>query len=81
MSYRRIWLLVDEMNRCFREKLIETQRGGSQAGGASLTELGRTVLDAYRALEERVASLAQNPAYACLIAAMRDEPLPPKSER
>jgi len=81
MSYRRVWLLVDEMNRCFREKVIETQKGGSTEQGARLTDLGRAVLEAYRALEEQSAALTDDPAYARLVSALRDEPLPPKSPR
>jgi molybdate transport system regulatory protein len=81
MSYRRVWLLVDEMNRCFREKVIETQKGGGAEQGARLTDLGRTVLEAYRALEEQSAGLADGPAYARLVSALRDDPIPSKSPR
>ena len=31
MSYRRCWLLVDAMNRCWHEKLVETAAGGGLA--------------------------------------------------
>ena len=79
MSYRRTWLLVDEMNRSFLEKVIETQKGGSLERGAKLTVLGRTVLDAYRALEKKSAALTEDPAYASLLSVLRDEPLPSKS--
>ena len=79
MSYRRAWLLVDEMNRCFRDKIIETQKGGSTAQGARLTNLGRAVLEAYRALELHSAALAEDPAYTSIVSALRDEPIPPKS--
>jgi molybdate transport system regulatory protein len=51
MSYRRAWLLVDEINRMFREPLVETQMGGSGGGGARLTRLGRDVVGRYRAIE------------------------------
>lgn len=51
MSYRRAWLLVDVMNRCFRKPLVETGRGGSERGGTSLTALGRSTLERYRALQ------------------------------
>ncbi|WP_066811255.1 winged helix-turn-helix domain-containing protein [Sphingomonas asaccharolytica] len=81
MSYRRAWLLVDEMNRCFCEKVIETQKGGSTEQGARLTDLGRLVLEAYRSLEEQSAGLTDGPAYARLVSALRDEPLPSKSPR
>jgi molybdate transport repressor ModE-like protein len=30
MSYRRAWLLVDDMNNCFREPVIAAQVGGSR---------------------------------------------------
>lgn len=51
MSYRRAWNLVEEMNLAFREPLIDSARGGSGGGGASLTPRGREILDHYRALE------------------------------
>src|SRR3546814_3854593 len=44
MSYRRTWLLVDVMNRCFRAPLVETAAGGSHGGGARLTTLGADLL-------------------------------------
>ena len=34
MSYRRAWLLVDEMNKCFREPLVRARLGGAKGGGA-----------------------------------------------
>lgn len=52
MSCRRAWSLVLEMNRAFREPLVETTRGGAKGGGARLTEAGATVLTHYRKLEE-----------------------------
>lgn len=55
MSYRRAWLLVDSMNRCFRDCVVETTAGGGQAKGARLTVTGRDVLARYRALEARLA--------------------------
>jgi molybdate transport system regulatory protein len=56
MSYRRAWLLVDEINRIFREPLVETQMGGSGGGGARLTKLGRDVVSRYRAIEGAAAT-------------------------
>jgi molybdate transport repressor ModE-like protein len=40
MSYRRAWLLVDSLNRCFRAPVVTSQAGGRQGGGASLTKFG-----------------------------------------
>src|SRR5437870_10791774 len=51
MSYRRAWLLVDDMNNCFREPVIAAQAGGSHGGGAALTPFGKRLIDQYRAIE------------------------------
>jgi len=51
MSYKRAWLLVDTMNRCFETPLVETSRGGRAKGGAVLTRTGREVLERYRRME------------------------------
>ena len=55
MSYKRAWMLVEEMNAAFREPLVESTRGGARGGGARLTEAGETVLSNYRRLEEILA--------------------------
>jgi molybdate transport system regulatory protein len=52
MSYRRAWLLVEDMNRCFRQPLVETSTGGARGGGARLTDSGRDVLARYAAMEQ-----------------------------
>ncbi len=51
MSYRRAWLLIDTMNRCFREPLVEASKGGVNGGGARITAFGRSVLRRYHRLE------------------------------
>ena len=53
MSYRRAWLLVDEMNRLFREPVVESQRGGKQGGGAVLTPFGEALIAHYHAMEDK----------------------------
>lgn len=53
MSYRRAWLLVDEMNRLFRQPVVESQRGGKQGGGAVLTPFGEALIAHYHAMEEK----------------------------
>ena len=50
MSYRRAWLLVDTLNRCFREPVVVSSAGGSGGGGAHVTEFGTAVLSRYRAM-------------------------------
>lgn len=56
MSYRRAWLLVDTMNRCFKRPLVEASKGGSGGGGARITEQGLDVLARYRAMELKAAA-------------------------
>jgi len=51
MSYRRAWLLIDDMNQCFREPVVTTQSGGAQGGGAALTPFGQELIETYRAIE------------------------------
>ncbi len=51
MSYRRAWLLVETMNRCFQAPLVEAAKGGPKGGGASLSPLGTEVLERYRRME------------------------------
>lgn len=53
MSYKRAWTLVEEMNSGFLKPLVESSRGGSKGGGASLTPEGEAVLAAYRRLEDK----------------------------
>jgi molybdate transport system regulatory protein len=59
MSYRRAWLLVDDMNRLFREPVVAAQPGGAQGGGASLTAFGEEVIQKYRAIETQAMAAAK----------------------
>ena len=59
MSYRRAWLLVDTMNRCFRAPVVEAEAGGVQGGGTALTPLGAVVVRRYRDAEALAASAAE----------------------
>lgn len=65
MSYRRAWLLVDTMNRCFRHPVVEAEAGGRRGGGTRLTALGEQVVRRYRA-SERLAAKAAAPELRAL---------------
>jgi molybdate transport system regulatory protein len=52
MSYRRAWLLGNEINSMFREPSIFTRHGGKSGGGAGLTPFGAELLARYRRMEE-----------------------------
>ena len=54
MSYRKAWLLVEEMNRMFARPLVAARPGGVDGGGAELTEAGRQVAALYRAAERKM---------------------------
>ena len=56
MSYRRAWLLIDTMNQCFREPVVDTATGGKGGGGARITESGLRVLRCYREMEAAAAA-------------------------
>ncbi|MGA8496335.1 MAG: winged helix-turn-helix domain-containing protein [Xanthobacteraceae bacterium] len=70
MSYRRAWLLVDDMNRCFRAPVVTTQPGGVQGGGAALTPFGVDLIENYRAIEAR-ATVAAEPHLQALQNSLR----------
>jgi len=53
MSYRRAWMLVDEMNRAFKDPVVSASFGGAKGGGASLTPTGKAVLDLFRQVEKK----------------------------
>ena len=47
MSYRRAWLLTDQMNKTFGAPVVETHTGGNTRGGAKLTPLGEEIVARY----------------------------------
>ncbi|WP_459617939.1 winged helix-turn-helix domain-containing protein [Bordetella sp. 2513F-2] len=51
MSYRRAWLLVDEVNRSLRQPAVESATGGARGGGTRITDTGRELIRRYRAIE------------------------------
>lgn len=66
MSYRRAWLLVNTMNRCFKSPLVETRRGGDEKGGTRLSAQGQSVLGHYRDLEAAMRSAGEKNMEAIL---------------
>ena len=58
MSYRHAWLLLQAVEDTFGAPVIVTATGGARGGGAKLTELGKTVVAKYRAIEAQAAQAA-----------------------
>jgi molybdate transport system regulatory protein len=59
MSYRRAWLLVDELNQLFQAPLVSAHHGGSKGGGAELTDEGRRIVALYRDAEAKMRAAAE----------------------
>jgi len=74
MSYRRAWMLVDELNRMFREPLVAAKPGGVHGGGAHLTSAGGDVVRRYRAIESDITvnSSANIAALESMVAVVED---------
>lgn len=60
MSYRRAWLLLDELNRSLRRPAVDSAKGGEHGGGSVLTEQGRALLAVYRRIEATATSACQD---------------------
>jgi molybdate transport system regulatory protein len=58
MSYRRAWLLVEEINRTLRKPAVEAETGGRQGGGAVVTRTGERIIKLYRGIEEQAQAAA-----------------------
>jgi molybdate transport system regulatory protein len=78
MSYRRAWILVDNLNHCFRAPVVASQTGGQHGGGASLTAFGHALVDHYRAIED--AAQTASAAHIEALAAALADPAPPASD-
>ncbi|QGY02472.1 LysR family transcriptional regulator [Methylobacterium mesophilicum SR1.6/6] len=63
MSYRRAWLLIEDLNKGFGQLVVEAQIGGKAGGGARLSAFGADLVAHYRAIE-RAAELAAAPFLA-----------------
>jgi molybdate transport system regulatory protein len=51
MSYRRAWLLLDDLNHALAQPVTTASVGGAGGGGARLTPFGRELIAAYREVE------------------------------
>jgi molybdate transport system regulatory protein len=51
MSYRRAWLLVEQINAALKEPAVTGASGGRRGGGAVVTPVGAEIIKIYRAIE------------------------------
>lgn len=59
MSYRRAWLLVDELDRMFEQKVIVTYPG-RRGAGTEVTAFGERLIALYRAMERQAAKATRS---------------------
>jgi len=62
MSYRRAWLLLEDLNASFKQPVAHASVGGRGGGGVVLTPFGKRLVAGYRRLESRLHPVA----VACL---------------
>lgn len=55
MSYRRAWLLVQDLNDVFTEPVVAKWLGGTSRGGAELTPAGERLVASYETVVEKSA--------------------------
>lgn len=53
MSYRRAWMLVDDLNRRVSSAVVEAAPGGKSGGGTTLSPTGLKLVGLYREIERK----------------------------
>jgi molybdate transport system regulatory protein len=54
ISYRRAWLLVDEINHALLKPAVATKQGGSEGGGTTVTPEGERIIALYHEIQLRL---------------------------
>ncbi len=60
MSYRRAWMLIENLNAMLAEPVVSASTGGSHGGGATVTPTGHDLIVRYRAIEAEVHRAAEH---------------------
>ena len=61
MSYRRAWLLIQELNDSLREPVLITHTGGQSGGGSELTEVANQIIEVYERLNKEAQKQPRRP--------------------
>jgi len=59
LSYRRAWLLLNDINRSFGEPVTVAKMGGHLRGGMTLTPTGKEIIRCYRAAAEKIEAVVR----------------------
>lgn len=60
MSYRRAWMLLDELNASLASPATSSEQGGAKGGGSVVTPVGEAVIELYRSIERRASEACTN---------------------
>jgi molybdate transport system regulatory protein len=60
VPYRIAWQKIHEMETRLGQKLVETQIGGSDGGGATLTPLAQSYIQKFNQFQEETQALLQS---------------------
>jgi molybdate transport system regulatory protein len=74
MSYRRAWLLLESLNKTFKEPVAHSSAGGNSGGGSSITEFGRLLIKRYRDLENVISDIGKRHLKEILPHVVRNSP-------
>ena len=66
MSYRRAWVLLNEINRSLKTPAATSGHGGVNGGGSTLTTTGEELVALYRTIEQKAHTAAQREITALL---------------
>ncbi|MDM0113841.1 winged helix-turn-helix domain-containing protein [Variovorax sp. J22R133] len=56
MSYRRAWVLINELNGALKKPAVASAKGGEHGGGSEVTDVGRRLIEHYRNIESTAAA-------------------------
>jgi len=57
ISYQHAWTMIEEINRTAPEPLVMKQRGGTNGGGAEISEYGKRIMKEYQLINETVSKM------------------------
>lgn len=58
MNYKKTWSHIQILQKSFPEPLVETQKGGGESGGTTLTSEAYALMEAYRQLQADIEAYA-----------------------
>jgi molybdate transport system regulatory protein len=59
-SYRYAWLLLDDLNRAFKEPVTRATVGGRRGGGVELTKFGAELIRRFQGATRRIDALGRS---------------------